>query len=71
MAVDFIQVVAHKIKQLIHQLGFLHFRYVGYDFLACTFHPSGFGVSAAAAWKHKQACVGPVQGIKVSLELSF
>lgn len=67
----FLQISANKVKQLIHQLSLLHFRDIDNDFLSSSFHPAGFGVGAAAAGEYQKARVCPIQGIDVSLELSF
>ena len=47
--IDFLNAVAYHVKQLVHEFGFLHFRYVGDDLLSCSFHPAGFGVGTTAA----------------------
>ena len=59
------------VEQLVHQLGFHHFRDVGDDLPAGAGHPAGFRVGAAAAGEYEDAGVRPFQGCQVGGELAF
>ena len=58
---QFIQIAHDGIEQLVHQLGFYHFRDVRDDAFAGTGHPTGFGVGTAAAQEYEHAGIGPSQ----------
>lgn len=63
--------MTHKVKELVHELGFLHFGDIDDDPFAGAFHPAGFGMGTATTRKHQQTCVSPVQGVQIGLELPF
>ncbi len=64
-----VQTVSDKVKEHIHQLGFLHFRDIDNGSFTLASKPTGFGVSAATTWKNQDAGVGPFKCLNVVGEL--
>ena len=69
--VHLFKTIAYQIEELVHELGFLHFGNIDHHLLSCPFHPSGFRMRASAAREYEQACIRPVESVKVGLELPF
>ncbi len=71
MLQDAVNTVHDSIEQPVHQLWLFHIGEVLHDLLSTPGHPTGFCVCASSARKYQDAGIGPLQCVKIGLELTL